>query len=100
VAALIDSVLPLVPGLVENLERGIKILDIGCGRGRALNVMAKHFPKSTFIGFDISDEAIRKGSDDTRRDGLGTMWGEEKAIDMLGEAGFPKWDIKKRRGSS
>jgi hypothetical protein len=30
-----DHILPLVPGLIERLEAGIRVLDVGCGRGRA-----------------------------------------------------------------
>lgn len=56
--ALEDHILPLIPGLTDKLENGIKVLDMGCGRGRALLMMAELFPKSTFKGLDLSDEAI------------------------------------------
>jgi ubiquinone/menaquinone biosynthesis C-methylase UbiE len=58
VAALCESILPLVPGLVPALERGIEVADVGCGSGRALNTMAQAFPKSRFTGYDVSAEAI------------------------------------------
>lgn len=58
VAALFDHVLPLVPGLMAALERGIDVLDLGCGRGRALIKMAQAFPNSRFVGHDFSAEAI------------------------------------------
>lgn len=58
VAALTEHILPLVPGLGEALERGIRVLDVGCGSGRALNKLAKLFPNSQFRGIDISQEAI------------------------------------------
>lgn len=57
VPALLDFILPLVPGLTEQLERGIEVLDVGCGRGRALNLLAERFPRSRFTGYDFSDEA-------------------------------------------
>ncbi|MBA4463528.1 MAG: class I SAM-dependent methyltransferase, partial [Nitrosopumilaceae archaeon] len=56
--ALVHSILPLVPGLVEDLKGGIRVLDVGCGSGRALNLMAKNFPNSQFTGYDFSKEAI------------------------------------------
>ena len=56
--ALIKSILPLVPGIIERLETGINVLDVGCGSGRALNLMAAHFPNSRFRGYDFSGEAI------------------------------------------
>ena len=58
VAGLVDYILPLVPNLIADLKSGIKVLDIGCGKGMAINLMAKHFPKSTFYGYDLSEEAI------------------------------------------
>jgi 2-polyprenyl-3-methyl-5-hydroxy-6-metoxy-1,4-benzoquinol methylase len=58
VAGLVDHILPLVPNLIADLKSGIKVLDIGCGKGMAINLMAKHFPKSTFYGYDLSEEAI------------------------------------------
>jgi 2-polyprenyl-3-methyl-5-hydroxy-6-metoxy-1,4-benzoquinol methylase len=58
VAGLVDHILPLVPNLIAELKSGIKVLDIGCGKGMAINLMAKHFPKSTFYGYDLSEEAI------------------------------------------
>jgi SAM-dependent methyltransferase len=56
--ALIEQILPLVPGLLGRLEEGIRVLDLGCGRGKALNLMARRFPNSRFVGYDLSEEAI------------------------------------------
>lgn len=58
VTGLIDNVLPLDPNLIADLKAGIKVLDIGCGKGKAINLMAKYFPNSTFYGYDLSEEAI------------------------------------------
>jgi 2-polyprenyl-3-methyl-5-hydroxy-6-metoxy-1,4-benzoquinol methylase len=54
-----SHILPLVPGLDERLKDGIRVLDVGCGRGRALNLLANWFPNSQFIGIDLSEEAIK-----------------------------------------
>ena len=56
--ALLDAILPLVPGLVGRLESGIEVLDVGFGMGKALNLMAKRFPNSRFTGYEISEEGI------------------------------------------
>lgn len=56
--ALTSDILPLVPGLTERLSQGIRVLDVGCGRGRAINLMARAFPQSRFVGYDLSPEAI------------------------------------------
>lgn len=60
VAALTDHILPLVPSLTERLEAGIDVLDVGCGSGRAINLMARAFPESRFAGYDFSEEAIAR----------------------------------------
>jgi ubiquinone/menaquinone biosynthesis C-methylase UbiE len=57
-SSLETHILPLVPGLTEKLEAGLKMLDVGCGRGRILNRLAELFPKSRFTGMDFSSEAI------------------------------------------
>ena len=58
--ALLDAILPLVSGLEEKMRGGISVLDVGCGSGRAINLMAKAYPSSRFTGYDFSDEAINK----------------------------------------
>lgn len=57
-AQLVDQILPLVPGVVQDLERGIKVADVGTGCGRAINVMGRAFPNSRFVGFDVAEEAV------------------------------------------
>ncbi|HXF06626.1 MAG TPA: class I SAM-dependent methyltransferase [Blastocatellia bacterium] len=56
--ALVDAILPLVEGLVDRLHSGIDVLDIGTGQGHAVNVMARAFPNSRFVGVDFSVEGI------------------------------------------
>ncbi|RIK77309.1 MAG: transcriptional regulator [Planctomycetota bacterium] len=70
VAALEDHIVPLVPGLVERLEAGIDVLDVGCGSGRAINALAARFPKSRFAGYDFSEEAIAAARTEAERRGL------------------------------
>jgi SAM-dependent methyltransferase len=62
VAALEAHILPLAPGLREALRGGIDVLDVGCGRGRALTQMASTYPASRFVGFDLSKEAVAEGN--------------------------------------
>lgn len=58
VIPLKDKLLPLVPGLTEKLEAGINVLDVGCGRGKALIRMATDFPNSIFTGYDFLESAV------------------------------------------
>jgi SAM-dependent methyltransferase len=57
-AGLTEHILPLVPGLPRRLEEGIRVADLGCGRGKAILALAERFPRSTFVGIDLSEEAI------------------------------------------
>ena len=69
-AALVQTILPLAPGIVELLGGGAEVLDIGSGGGHAINVMAKAFPKSRFTGYDISDEGTNIGRSEAEAWGL------------------------------
>ncbi len=62
-AALDEHILPLVEGIERELEAGIRVLDVGCGRARALLHLAQRFPRSEFHGYDLSHEAL----EDARR---------------------------------
>lgn len=70
VDALEDHILPLIPGLRDRLEEGISVLDLGCGRGRALLKMSELFPKSRFRGMDLSEEAIGWARNEAAERGL------------------------------
>jgi 2-polyprenyl-3-methyl-5-hydroxy-6-metoxy-1,4-benzoquinol methylase len=70
VAPLIDQVLPLIPGLGEALQQGIEVLDLGCGSGKVLNVLAATFPNSRFTGYDFSDETIATANAEAQRQKL------------------------------
>jgi SAM-dependent methyltransferase len=57
-ANLVSSWLPAFDGLVEKLERGASVADVGCGHGASTVLMAKTFPNSTFRGFDYHEGSI------------------------------------------
>jgi len=67
---LIGRTLRLVDGLVDRLREGIDVLDVGCGSGHAINLMAREFPQSRFTGYDFSAEAVEAGQAEARAWGL------------------------------
>jgi SAM-dependent methyltransferase len=88
-AALLDVILPLAPGLVDRLRRGIELADIGCGSGHAVNLMARAFPASRFTGYDFSEQAVRTARAEAGRLGLPNASFEVLDVTTLDvEAGF------------
>ena len=69
-AALVDVILPMVDGLPARLRAGVDVADFGCGSGHAVNVMARAFPASRFVGIDFSAEGSTAGAAEARRLGL------------------------------
>ena len=72
-SSLESHILPLVPGLTERLAKGIRVLDAGCGRGRILSRLAALYPRSRFLGLDLSADAITYARADASRAGLGNV---------------------------
>ncbi len=72
-SSLESHILPLVPGLSDRLSKGIRMLDVGCGRGRILNRLAALYPSSRFVGMDLAEDAIayaREEASRVRRDNI------------------------------
>jgi SAM-dependent methyltransferase len=57
-ASLVPAWLPALDGVVEKLEAGAKVADMGCGHGASTILMAQEFPNSTFVGSDYHDGSI------------------------------------------
>lgn len=92
VAGLEDHIVPLVPGLKERLQAGIDVVDVGCGAGQALMKLAELFPRSRFVGYDVSPEGIGRAETAARSRGLATVrfavrdvarWEQPEAFDLV-----------------
>lgn len=65
--SLVQQWLPSLSGVVDRLNAGITVADVGCGHGHSTVLMAKAFPNSRFYGFDAHEGSIamaRKVADD------------------------------------
>lgn len=92
VAGLDEHILPLVPGIEARLEQGIDVVDVGCGRGKALLHLAERFPKSRFVGIDVSQQALAAAIAEANDDGLRNVefrrtdaaeWDAREAFDLV-----------------
>ena len=57
-AHLIAEWLPALDGVVDKLQRGATVADVGCGHGASTILMAQAFPASTFVGSDYHEGSI------------------------------------------
>ncbi len=57
-AHLVAEWLPAMEGVVEALERGATVADMGCGHGASTILMAQAFPSSRFLGSDYHEASI------------------------------------------
>ena len=69
-AGLEEYILPLIGDIVPQLEAGIRVLDVGCGKGRVLLQLASCNPKSHFTGYDLSSEALAEARQQAEIAGL------------------------------
>ena len=68
--ALVAEILPLVDGLVERLRSGALVADVGCGGALSTIAMARAFPASTFVAYDISSHALDRAQENLAEAGV------------------------------
>ncbi len=81
-ASLVPEWLPALDGVVEKLERGVRVADIGCGHGHSVVLMASAFGRSRFVGFDTHE-----GSLETARREAGAAGVADRVEFTAGDAG-------------
>lgn len=69
-AHLLSEWLPALDGVVEKLERGARVADVGCGHGASTVIMAEAFPNSQFTGFDYHAPSIERATAAANEAGL------------------------------
>ena len=57
-AHLVSHWLPALDGVVDKLQAGASVADVGCGLGASAIIMAKAFGRSTFLGVDNHEVSI------------------------------------------
>jgi len=67
---LVSTWLPALDGVVEQLEVGIDVADVGCGYGISTVLMAKAFPRSRFYGFDTHAASIQEARRHAAEEGV------------------------------
>ncbi|MFW6091224.1 MAG: methyltransferase domain-containing protein [Actinomycetota bacterium] len=80
---LVGDVLPVADGLTDQLRGGIRVADIGCGTGHSTVVLAREFPASSFVGYDINADALAVGRAEAEHAGLGNVRFEALDVALL-----------------
>jgi len=88
---LIKGFLPAAQGLPERLERGIRVADLGCGTGHAINLMARQYPNSTFVGYDLGEDAVVRARAEASQ--MGVSNARFEVLDVTRLPGEPKFDL-------
>jgi SAM-dependent methyltransferase len=70
-AYLVDSWLPALDGVVDKLQRGARVADVGCGHGASTILMAQAFARSTFVGTDYHTASIETARSRAEAAGVG-----------------------------
>lgn len=83
--SLLSEWLPALDGVVEKLDAGISVADIGCGYGHSTMLMAQAFPRSHFQGFDAHADSI----DEARSIAANADLSHRLGFDVARAADFP-----------
>jgi 2-polyprenyl-3-methyl-5-hydroxy-6-metoxy-1,4-benzoquinol methylase len=69
-ASLLSDWLPALDGVVDKLNAGGRVVDVGCGHGVSTLLMAQAFPKSEFVGIDYHDASIQTAREHAAQEGV------------------------------
>jgi SAM-dependent methyltransferase len=69
-AYLTQKWIPALDGVVEKLRAGGRVADVGCGHGASTVIMARAYPNSEFVGFDIHPASIERANEHAQSQGL------------------------------
>lgn len=90
-ASLIGSWLPALDGVVDKLERGARVADVGCGHGASTILMATTYPDSEFVGYDYHapsidvarEKAAAAGANNARFEVADAVGYQDKHFDLI-----------------
>jgi SAM-dependent methyltransferase len=71
--SLVSEALPRLAGVVERLERGGKVADVGCGGGAGPIAVAKAFPAADVHGYDNSKHALKVAAENKAAAGISNV---------------------------
>ena len=91
-ANLVESWLPSLDGVVEKLEAGARVADVGCGHGASTILMAQAYPRSTFVGTDYHEGSIEAARRAAERAGVA----DRITFEVVGGQGAERRPVRPR----
>ena len=67
---LVPTVIPALDGVATRLAAGGRVVDVGCGAGGAVLLLAEAFPACQVAGYDISEHALSRAAERLAESGL------------------------------
>ena len=92
-AYLVDEWLPALDGVVERLQDGGLVADVGCGHGISTVLMAQAFPASRFVGIDYHAESIATARERAAEAGVA----DRVTFEIAGAGEIPGLRLRPRR---
>ena len=86
--SLVSEWLPALDGVVQRLEAGTAVADVGCGHGHSALLLAGAFPNSRVSGFDAHAPSIEAARRHAAEAGLA----ERVTFDVAGAVDYPGRD--------
>jgi len=83
--ALTSVILPALSGMVDKLEAGATVIDVGCGAGVTATTIAAAYPASTVIGYDPSASALSLARERAAEAGLSNVSFVEGVAEQMPE---------------
>ena len=77
--------IPALDGVAERLRAGARVADVGCGFGASTIVLAKAYPKSSFVGYDYHEPSIVTARERAREAGVS----ERVSFEVAGAKTYP-----------
>ena len=84
-SSLVPQWLPALEGVVDKLQAGITVADVGCGHGHSTVLMAQAFPRSRFHGFDMHGPSL----DEARRNAAEAGVAERASFELARAVDYP-----------